>query len=140
MYRIAPGLIVLIVCSLTGCNRFEPSEYAPLDPPAQYRAWWDSTEACSGLQGNFDRVHWFVVPGEDFECPTGRCSGRWEEPHTVYLAEGWMAHEMVVRHEMLHDLIGHPGHPDPPFGRGCQLTWSTWQGLRSDSAGGVNPD
>ena len=23
--------------------------------------------------------------------------------------------EMVVRHEMLHDLIGHPP-PDPPFG------------------------
>jgi hypothetical protein len=34
--------------------------------------------------------------------------------------------EMVVRHEMLHDLIGRPGHPAPPFGQGCPLTWETW--------------
>jgi hypothetical protein len=73
-------------------------------------------------------VHWFVVPGEDFECPAGRCTGHWEPPHTVYLAQGWAAHEMVVRHEMLHDLIGQAGHPNPPFGAGCPLTWSTWQG------------
>jgi hypothetical protein len=36
--------------------------------------------------------------------------------------------EMVVRHEMLHDLLGRPGHPDPPFGVGCPLTWESWNG------------
>jgi hypothetical protein len=36
--------------------------------------------------------------------------------------------EMVVRHEMLHELIGKPGHPNPPFGQGCPLTWATWNG------------
>jgi hypothetical protein len=36
--------------------------------------------------------------------------------------------EMVVRHEMLHDLLSRPGHPDPPFGKGCPLTWNTWHG------------
>jgi hypothetical protein len=35
---------------------------------------------------------------------------------------------MVVRHEMLHDMIGMPGHPAPPFGLGCPLTWDTWDG------------
>jgi hypothetical protein len=35
---------------------------------------------------------------------------------------------MVVRHEMLHDLIGRSGHPNPPFGEGCPLTWATWNG------------
>jgi hypothetical protein len=36
---------------------------------------------------------------------------------------------MVIRHEMLHDLIGEPGHPDPPFGpEGCGLTWTSWSG------------
>jgi hypothetical protein len=33
---------------------------------------------------------------------------------------------MVVRHEMLHDLMRRSGHPDPPFGNGCPLTWETW--------------
>jgi hypothetical protein len=36
--------------------------------------------------------------------------------------------EMVVRHEMLHDLLDRAGHPDPPFGNPCPLTWATWQG------------
>jgi hypothetical protein len=38
---------------------------------------------------------------------------------------------MVVRHEMLHDLLGRAGHPDPPFGSPCTLTWATWQGDRA---------
>jgi hypothetical protein len=36
--------------------------------------------------------------------------------------------EMVVRHEMLHDILGRTGHPDPPFGAGCPLTWASWNG------------
>jgi hypothetical protein len=27
---------------------------------------------------------------------------------------------------ILHDLLGHSGHPNPPFGEGCPLTWATW--------------
>jgi hypothetical protein len=33
---------------------------------------------------------------------------------------------MVVRHEMLHELMRRSGHPNPPFGHGCPLTWETW--------------
>jgi hypothetical protein len=29
---------------------------------------------------------------------------------------------------MLHELIGHPGHPDPPFPIPCHLTWASWNG------------
>lgn len=138
MRRLALPSLTLVGLCLIGCNRFEPAEYSAFDPPAQYRVWWDSTEACSGRTGNFNRVHWFVVPGPDFKCPTGRCSGRWEPEHRIYLAEGWKEHEMVVRHEMLHELIGHAGHPNPPFGIGCPLTWSTWNqahGAGSDLPG-----
>jgi hypothetical protein len=117
---------------LAGCSPFEPANDRPLDPPAPYRQWWAKTEACSGLSGNFERVQWFVVPGYQFDCPTGECVGRWEsEGHRIYLAEDWVENEMVVRHEMLHDLIGHPGHPNPPFGNPCPLTWQTWTGTGS---------
>jgi hypothetical protein len=27
---------------------------------------------------------------------------------------------------MLHDLMQRSGHPSPPFGNGCPLTWETW--------------
>lgn len=117
----------LLVAS-SGCG-FDPPGDKPLDPPAIYREWWAKTEACSGLTGNFDRVRWVQVEGRSFSCSSGQCAGMWSSfSHQIFLASDWTMNEMVVRHEMLHDLIGHPGHPDPPFGIGCPLTWATWNG------------
>lgn len=117
----AAGLLV----TLMGCN-FDPEGDTPLNPPPVYRAWWAKTEACSGRTGNFDRVSWSVVEGNSFPCSSGQCAGHWTTSHHIFLADAWSMDEMVVRHEMLHDLIGRPGHPDPPFGVGCPLTWESW--------------
>ena len=126
-WRRATALAVVLTCgTAAGCNRFAPDEYYPIDPPAAYRTWWASTEGCSGLSGNYDRIKFFAVPGYAFDCPSGRCVGHWESSHRIYVAEEWLDHEMVIRHEMLHDLVGHDGHPNPPFGQGCPLTWGTW--------------
>jgi hypothetical protein len=119
----ATGLLL----ALAGCG-FDPEGDAPLDPPPIYREWFAKTEACSGLTGNFDRLSWSVIEGHSFPCPSGDCAGHWRTNHHVFLASDWVMDEMVVRHEMLHDLIGRPGHPDPPFGDGCPLTWATWNG------------
>jgi hypothetical protein len=35
---------------------------------------------------------------------------------------------MVIRHEMLHSLIGQSGHPAEYFVERCGLTWETWSG------------
>jgi hypothetical protein len=120
--------LVWITIALAACTRFEPTGSEAMEPPPDFREWWSKTQACSGLEGNFDRVRWFVVPGHEFACPSGQCVGHWEPDHRIYIAEDWVDNEMVARHEMLHDLIGHPGHPDPPFGSPCPLTWSTWTG------------
>lgn len=117
----AAGLFV----ALSGCS-FDPEGDTPLSPPPVYREWWAKTQACSGRTGNFDRVSWSVVAGESFPCSSGECVGHWRTDHHIFLAGAWAMNEMVVRHEMLHDLIGHPGHPDPPFGVGCPLTWESW--------------
>lgn len=120
---------VLVLVLLAACG-FDPGDDSPMSPPAVYREWWAKTEACSGLRGDFDRVKWSVVPGHSFRCSSGRCAGHWEPDHEVFLAEEWVMNEMVVRHEMLHDLLDRSGHPDPPFGDPCPLTWATWQGDR----------
>ena len=120
----AVAVVVLAACG------FEPSGDQQIDPPAFYREWWAKTEACSGRRADFDKVEWYVVPGDGFSCPSGRCAGRWESSHKIYLAQDWAHNELVVRHEILHELIGRPGHPDPPFGADCPLTWESW------SAGG----
>jgi len=121
LWTTAPFLL------LAACG-FDPGENSPMTPPAEYREWWAKTEACSGLSGDFDQVQWSGVPGDGFKCSTGTCAGHWEPDHHIYLAQDWTTNEMVVRHEMLHDLLQRPGHPDPPFGSPCPLTWATWQG------------
>jgi len=126
--RWVPGTLVWVAGLLgaaSGCG-FDPQGDVPLDPPPVFREWWDKTQACSGLQGNFDRVSWSVIEGPSFACSSGQCAGHWRKDHHIFLASDWAADEMVVRHEMLHDLIGLPGHPAPPFGKGCPLTWATW--------------
>jgi hypothetical protein len=122
---------------LAGCN-FAPEGDQPMEAPPEYRAWFAQTEACSGRTGDFDRIVWHVVDGESFECPSGRCVGRWNNDHHIYIASAYLKHELVVRHEMLHDLLGRPGHPDPPFGNGCPLTWESWREQSSPNGPGTD--
>lgn len=103
-----------------------------MEAPVTYEAWWEATEACAGLGGSFGRVEWFVVPGvSSFPTEVGEKVGLWVksgERRQIIIAEGYLEHEMVVRHEMLHDLLSREGHPEPYFAEMCHLTWETWQG------------
>jgi hypothetical protein len=119
---------VLALVAGLACRSFEPEGAVSFTPPNSYRVWWAKTEACSAENAAFDRIEWAAVPGSSFECPSGICVARWEPPHRIYVAAAYREHEMVIRHEMLHDLLGRPGHPNPPFGVGCPLTWETWRG------------
>jgi hypothetical protein len=128
-----PGLVlhrarfplVAFAALLAACG-LDPAGSQSWDPPAVYQDWWGKTEACSGLSGNFDRIEWMIVPGPSFPCSSGDCVGHWDPGHKIFLASDWTTHEMVVRHEMLHELMRRNGHPSPPFGQGCPLTWETW--------------
>lgn len=122
-----------VLVALAGCA-FEPTGDRPFDPPPEFREWFARTEACSGRTGDFDRIRWYVVDGESFPCPGGRCVGRWNDNHHIYLASAYAGSELVVRHEMLHDLLNRGGHPDPPFGNPCPLTWETWPGGAAPAA------
>ena len=119
---------VAVVTVLGGCHSFDPAGDEPFEPPPVYREWWAKTQACSGKEANFDRITWMVVDGESFSCASGQCVGHWESSHQIWIAKEWLDNEMVVRHEMLHDLLDRSGHPNPPFGQDCPLTWETWKG------------
>ena len=122
--RIAIGLIGL---AALGCEvPTAPAPGATLAPPAVFDQWWQEVEQCSGVTGAIDRVSWYVVPcaaGEaGFKCdvtPDGLCAGEWRAPHEISLAgpnrffpEGYADDEWTVKHEMLHDLLGTPDHPE----------------------------
>ncbi|MFN0178117.1 MAG: hypothetical protein ACKVZ0_04910 [Gemmatimonadales bacterium] len=119
-----------------GCSSFGPSEVAlPYGAVAMaanpaYQAWFDRTQACSGLRGTLQAVRWYVVPGvETFETPEGPKVGMWEKSggvSRIIIAGGYLNHEMVVRHEMLHHLLDREGHPSEFFTSRCRLTWESW--------------
>ena len=132
--RVLRAPLVALATFLSACG-FDPAGSQAWEPPEVYRTWWTATEACSGLSGSFDRIEWMIVPGESFDCDSGQCVGHWTRDHKIYIASNWKDHEMVVRHEMLHELMRRSGHPNPPFGQGCPLTWDTW--LTSPALGPV---
>ncbi|MCU0620085.1 MAG: hypothetical protein MUC69_01125 [Gemmatimonadales bacterium] len=98
--------------------------------PAQYADWWSRTEACSLLEGDMQRVEWYVVPDvATFATDQGEKVGirvQTGDRIRIVLAGHYQMHEMVVRHEMLHALLKEPGHPRDYFVNRCALTWDSW--------------
>lgn len=127
--------LALAAATLAACTPTEPGNGLPVGaveiaPTAAYMSWYQQTETCSGLRGNVENVQFYVVPGvETFDTDQGSKVGMWLKTgnrHLIVVAGNYQNHEMVVRHEMLHSLIGHSGHPSTLFSERCSLTWESW--------------
>ena len=119
-----------------GCAALEPMSSLPegavqIEAPVTYGTWWFKTEACAQLTGRMDKVTWYVVPGvSTFQTESGEKVGFWTkspEGTRIILAGDYRDHELVVRHEILHELLGREGHPEPYFRDRCHLTWDTFE-------------
>lgn len=111
---------------LVGClDAFSPAGAVQWTPPAIYRTWWAAIESCAGIQADFDRVEWYVVPGSSYACPAyeGQCQGWWQPPHTIYMAQDQTNNRVLAEHEMLHDLLQRGDHP--PVFAACNVTTQT---------------
>jgi hypothetical protein len=116
-------LVALVACTTPTEPRF-PDDAIPLDVPPQFALWWRMTEACSGLRGDLHAVRWYVQPGvETLHIPgdhEGQYGGYWWAiGNRILLTEKAVTEGWLVRHEMLHALIGRAGHPRAAFGDGC---------------------
>lgn len=97
---------------------YEPTGAIKFDPPPEYTQYWHETEGCSLLHGNMKALDWFYVPGSSFLSRSGKqAAGMWDGGHTIYLAEAWKDYAPIVRHEMLHALLGNDQtyHQDPAW-------------------------
>jgi hypothetical protein len=122
---------VLLLLSFAACE--SPTGLPPgaqrFQPPAVYRQWWTLTESCSGLQGSFDAVRWYLVPNtntlplDDGEMvnalwdPNGNriiIAGGLDDPYAGDVARHPYSGDLV-RHEMLHALLHGAGHPREAF-------------------------
>ena len=121
---------------LTGCGAASTMEPSPslaavrIEAPQLYRQWFAQTESCSGLIGDFQLIDWYVVPeSKSFTFEGTERIGMWEKSggrSRIVIAGDFASHEMVVRHEILHHLIGRSGHPTELFESQCKLTWESW--------------
>lgn len=131
--RLVPTLLVAsaaLSCDI-GVGTDGSSEHLVLQryaPPTIYVAWWAQIRECSGLTGSFGDLRFFTVAspvtlrGTQFPCGEGMmCNGVWDAPHDITLAPAYVESERLVKHEMLHDLIGRPGHP-AVFDE-CRVQW-----------------
>jgi hypothetical protein len=131
-HRFVPVLAIwLVAASCTGLEPSAPPEGAVLmTAPVEYATWYARTEACAELRGNADAIEWYVVPDvATFETSIGEKVGLWERVGNVSritIAGDYVGNEMVVRHEMLHDLLERTGHPPEYFVARCHLTWDSW--------------
>jgi len=114
-----------VACVAACIDPFEPppGTYA-FDPPHAYVEAWQRVEQCSGLRGEFRRIHWFDVPGSVIPWGAETVNGLWHAPHDIYLSDS-SAHDsasgyFTARHEMLHDLLNGGGDHPPVFAR-CGL-------------------
>ena len=121
--------MVVAACSL-GPDAEEPPRLVRdvVDPPPEYTQWWLELETCSGLDGDLRLVTFLEVVdpvmfgGLQFPCGDGQlCNGMWEAPHDISLAPRYVNHARLVKHEMLHELVRSPGHPQ--VFEACDVTW-----------------
>ena len=98
-----------------------PAGAEALTPLAAYADWWRATEECAGRRGDMSRVSWFVVAGHtSFVYGDGQYDGYWwNGVHWIILAGDKVSNAMIVRHEMLHELLGRGDHPAEYFQRRC---------------------
>ncbi len=104
-------------CDVTGLPRGAQRFTAP----AQYRAWWALTEACSGLHGDFNAVTWYLLPyANSFALEGSSVNGAWYgDPNRIVLGDSVKLTGSLVRHEMLHALLQSGAHPRHQFLGNC---------------------
>lgn len=101
-----------------------PDNAQLIEPPPAYALWWKVTEACSGLRGDFSAVRWYVVPNvSTIADGSDQSLGMWySDGNRIVLAGAREMDARVVRHEMLHALVGPSsggGHPAEYFVQRC---------------------
>src|SRR6476661_4990844 len=88
-------------------------------PPARFALWWQMTESCSGRQGDLRAIRWYVVPNATSIDVDGQQVHGETIGNRVVLADSHRLDGPLVRHEMLHALLGVGGHPRDAFLVAC---------------------
>lgn len=97
-----------------------PAGAVQFTPPAHYATWWEMTKSCSGRSGSMESVTWYQIPADLFVLDGKSVSAYWSAgSNQIVLSSGVLDDGQVVRHEMLHALLGEKGHSREDFLQNC---------------------
>lgn len=119
--RRLPLLILLAGCA----SPTIPEGTVRIDPPAEYRTWWEASRACVNHREvrRFESVAWYVTPEQPISSD-GQKGAALEEDGRIYLWAPYADRPWVIQHELVHAINGIHDHPADPFVR-CGLMY--WQ-------------
>ena len=126
--------VFLLATLLVGCHNpiapweeIDLSKAAKVEPSAQYIAWWNELEACSGLSGDVHAVAFYVVPNDStIQVGSETYWGYWiKNGNKIVLAGTRAGSEKLVKHEEMHALLQSALHPPAYFNGLCgDLTYA----------------
>ncbi len=101
-----------------------PSNAVQITPPPVYQLWWNLVERCSGLTGDFNAVRFYQEPGRStVTAGADSANAYWFASGNRIVIGGLNVYDgPVMRHEMLHALLGPSGasgHPQLYFVSRC---------------------
>jgi hypothetical protein len=120
---------VFLLCALlVGCHHplapweeIDLSRAAKVEPSAQYIAWWNQLEVCSGLSGDVHAVAFYVFPNDStIQVGSETYWGYWiKDGNRIVLAGARADSEKLVKHEEMHALLQSALHPPAYFNGPC---------------------
>ena len=88
--------------------------------PEAYREWTADVAECMGhtpafAVGRFERIRWYTSPSIVNRESGEEALGLWTEPHKIVIRSDHTRDERVVKHELIHDLLGSGAHRSAYF-------------------------
>ena len=133
------SLAIVVCTSVT--EPVLPKDAMEFSPPPVYSAWWNMTQTCSRLTGSLGAVTWYTTDEVVHDISSGDViAGYWVPgSNRIVLNSAVMMDGGIVRHEMLHALIRHGGHPRNQFLGNCAGTVDCERACAADAGPYPNP-
>ncbi|HKR07557.1 MAG TPA: hypothetical protein VJS39_00085 [Gemmatimonadaceae bacterium] len=142
---VRPAGIAVLTLAIAVCTSVTeptlPKDAQEFSPPPVYSTWWNMTQACSQLTGSLSAVTWYSTAEVVHDIASGDViAGYWVAgSNRIVLNSAVMMDGGIVRHEMLHALIKHGGHPRNQFLGNCAGTVDCERACAADAGPYPNP-
>lgn len=123
-------LLVVVACFDMGPHQATIEGKTPYPNPESLRAKWNAMEACSGLKGDFDKMHYYTASSIKYD--GADAGGIWlEGKNEIIISSRALDTDQVgnkiVEHEDIHALLNHGGHPALFFNGVCGDLLNVWE-------------